>query len=530
MENSFITLQYSFCDIRRFLENSGTDVVWPLPNWDAPLESRHFVKFFGRMDKRIKNVPQIFEDQNYFIEGGGGIKFHQLEHVPFAVLENAFRKRLFFDRLCGVRFQVGLRYLKSKILLPENFSDQEKAEQLAADLLLQIPIRVRNLADEPGEITNFLKAGRKLAQLYQKATESQQPKTENIEYVKHGSLCIFIQNPGKPVIPVGKNWSEPLVLENGISLITGIPKVEDRIYVFLLNIGGSNDDNYHTKIREITLRLHFEYQNFKLFLQFVQDSRIILRETEIEKFVKKARRFHKKSLELKNERGELYDRIYPFFEFLFPGESERLFKILQEKYPSIYNAVFEILDQKPGNTYELETDPTGFSWITEKIKLPVIAPMPGKNQVFCAFDYTDIDYFKAFNRHLTTYNRSLIRSGKQSLTIWNRKDDIKPGESDEQVVYNKLNSTYLSVFFLSANFFEAESNYELFEHAKMLALNHQMIVLCVILTPLDAEDLDFSGIILMNEPRFPISELTGSLQEKTWIELKKFVQFIMKGF
>lgn len=340
--NIILHIQYPFCDIRRMTINQSD--ILPVPNWQLPLENKHFVQYFGHMERRKKDIPQIFSDENFYIKGKGGLKFVGLEKSSLEKAKCLYKK-LLSDGYCGNRYEVGLFFNGNKRFgnLSKNYYQGFKL--LLEDVLCNLPVRIRHIDKDDQKNSSLLYAGKKIAQLYQKATEKNKLHKELIN-IRHGKLCLLFEVNKDLFAPPKELWDKRIQFPFDVSISFNKFNFRgEEITSFFLFRKGKTKEEYYRKIRVIILRMYFEYQNLKLVLNLAQNPSIKFNHELFDKYLMKKVRYFEKSKKSQIERTQAHELIFSFFEFISPSEIEILSQNLESVRLQIKKQIIRLINE-----------------------------------------------------------------------------------------------------------------------------------------------------------------------------------------
>ncbi|MEL7122512.1 MAG: hypothetical protein AAFO07_23910 [Bacteroidota bacterium] len=328
MNNSVkVHIQYAFCDFRKFSNDHNN--LLPLPNWKVPIEKKHFVPYFGTMEKRGKELPAVFNDEKFFIKGKGGLKFVDLEKTQLANIRCIYRK-LYSDGLCGARYEVGLNFngfdFKNSKIVPENQYDHK---QVVDEIINKVFVTEKHLSKYKRKSTSILESDKRVALLYQKATSAVTDDSK-LHNIKYGNLCLIFEIDNNNATTKNVLFDNVIEIEEGFKVFVKKYKTRGKELAIFTIVGDILDNEQLTReIRIIILRLYYEYQNLRLLIQFAQNPNNSIYHDTFDKYLMKKLRYFNKAVESQTNKQALSIFLLKIFEVVSPGEIETLSENIQ---------------------------------------------------------------------------------------------------------------------------------------------------------------------------------------------------------
>lgn len=325
-----IFIQYPICDIRPLLSTVQNQIK-PLPVWDDPVPSKHFVQYFGHLKRRKKGGHDYFHDELFFINGRGGFKFPKLEKVTsdqVRQLECIFR-RLLNDGKSSIRYEVGLT--SDHVLPTQNCS---KFFKNLIEHICHIPVQIKNLEKRPVD-TSVIHCGKRLSSLYEKASSQEYPDLKhNFTYVREGEMCMLLEYHEKDYPFPAKH----VEVGPGLKLSFDWQEVDGKdVGIFYLAKGTDYDLRALRKIRIGIMRTYSEHQNLTNVLSYVRRPDLEFDTDKLSHFLNDKTGFFKKKNEI------IKNLVLSYYNLIKPEEIKGIEKKLDQFKLQVKKKIYDHL-------------------------------------------------------------------------------------------------------------------------------------------------------------------------------------------
>lgn len=278
-----LSIQFTFADTRKFLENTGRLDV---PGWPLPTPDSEFVRCFGSIRKRRRGGIEGWIGEDEVCEADralrfcSSLRFVDSKSVSSILLRCAFR-RLYFDGWAVGKYEVGICPKKKSPMTLQNWQFKELIEHF-----LSLPISIRSFQGNK-EFYKLLSSGKYLVHLYQEATTSQKLsyKSENW-WVTSGVPLLFVELDTREDIKL-PFWSKPVIISDdedfqllhclvpysGLNLRMWVLH-NNRSLAWRSNHRGLHELDRARTLRICLLRLHAEHEGLRLILRNIMNGKI----------------------------------------------------------------------------------------------------------------------------------------------------------------------------------------------------------------------------------------------------------------